>query len=320
MPTDGNAPTLGAGIGLQGARIGGGLFWRGVKGLRGLLDLTETRAASLRDDWASWDGVQTLKLDGFTYERVEGSMSVADRLKWLAKSTAAYAEDHKDSPDPAFDPQPYVQLAKVLRAQGARRGAAEVLVARERRQRKAERVLLAARRKTSGKAHRRWLGHKLLSPSDWLFGAVFGFGHKPARAVWWTLGLILVAGLLNLVAFSAGQFAPNSPVIMTSQAWLDAVAASKAEGAQESALALWLAGDAARDYETFTWWLYGIDLVLPFDTLGQEEAWRATTGKLAEGHLIGNLAFYSRWFFQIAGILLAAVGAAVLTGLVGRRD
>jgi len=50
--------------------------------------------------------------------------------------------------------------------------------------------------------------------------------------------------------------------------------------------------------------------------LGQEEAWRAS----ADRGPLGWAAFYTRWFFQIAGILIAAIGAAVLTGLVGRRD
>lgn len=66
----GKLPKLNAGIDLEGARIGGGLFRKSVAGARRLVDLTEARVGSLRDDWAAWDGVGTLKLDGFTYDRV----------------------------------------------------------------------------------------------------------------------------------------------------------------------------------------------------------------------------------------------------------
>ena len=125
--------------------------------------------------------------------------------------------------------------------------------------------------------------------------------------------LILAASALNCIAYHRGEFAPNDPVILTSRDWQ---AALDAAGANGLPLPIWLQSPSAQDYETFDPLLYGVDLVLPFDTLGQEEAWRASASRGPWGFA----AFYSRWFFQIAGIVIAAVGAAVLTGLVGRRD
>ena len=80
-------------------------------------------------------------------------------------------------------------------------------------------------------------------------------------------------------------------------------------------LLIWLEGPTAADYEQFDRWLYGLDLFLPLDALGQEAAWRPTTGR---GGWC-DLAFYSRWFFQWMGWIVTALAAAVLTGLVGRR-
>ncbi|MBF9048894.1 hypothetical protein GTA62_04375 [Roseobacter sp. HKCCD9010] len=35
---------------------------------------------------------------------------------------------------------------------------------------------------------------------------------------------------------------------------------------------------------------------------------------------LGDVAFYARSVFQVAGWIITAIGAAVLTGLVGRRN
>ncbi len=310
-PLQTRAPALDGGLDLEAATIGAGLFFQSVRGKRVYVDLKEARAASLRDDWAAWDGVQVLRLDGFTYDRVDGSMSVQQRLDWLEKAVGSMGK--KPEIGPSFDPQPHVQLAGVLRAQGNREGAARVLVDREKRQRAAAWTRAHDQLDGTWRAAGRSLKGDVAAFASAAFGVVFGYGHRPWRAAGWALALILLAGALNGVAFYTGQFAPNSAVIMTSPGWLQAVEASRVTDVP--ALELWLASDAARDYETFSWWIYGLDLVLPLDALGQEEAWRATTGSA-----LGNLAFYSRWAFQLAGILLAAVGAAVLTGLVGRRD
>lgn len=310
-PFGGQAPKLEAGVLFGGAKIGGGLFWKSVEGARKVVDLTEAKVGSLRDDWAAWDGVGELKLDGFQYDRVEGSMSVTRRLDWLGKACASMARPVEDGP--GFDPQPHVQLAKVLREQGNRDGASRVLVDREARQRRAEMARSHARLDGSVGAGFASLKDDAKAVFGWLFGILFGHGHRPMRAVVASLILIALAGLVNGIAFNKNQFAPNDAVILTSVEWQYAVTA---EGAEGHPLLLWRDSVAFQDYETFNAGLYGLDLFLPLDALGQEDAWRATTGRGGWG----NVAFYSRWFFQLSGIVIAAMGAAVLTGVVGRRD
>ncbi|MBF9046169.1 hypothetical protein LSUCC0031_03475 [Rhodobacterales bacterium LSUCC0031] len=304
---------LDAGLDMEAARVGHGFFWQNVTGARERLDLTEAHVGSLRDEWQSWAGCKTLILDGFRYDRLDGAMTVAQRLAWLGKADTARAAKTDAALAPAFEPQPYLQLANVLRAQGNRDGAAEIMVHREWRQRQAERRWLWMQN-NSPVGMRRWLFGTLLYPFSWLFGLVAGYGHRPARLLVVAAVLVIMAAVLAGAAYDAGQFAPNSPVILTSTAWQAALAAHAAGG--DMPLLIWLEGPTAADYEQFDRWLYGLDLFLPLDALGQEAAWRPTTGRGGWG----DLAFYSRWFFQGMGWIVTALAAAVLTGLVGRRD
>ncbi|MBC6437074.1 MAG: hypothetical protein GDA52_02790 [Rhodobacteraceae bacterium] len=305
------------GISFRSIRVRHGLNWKSVTGERRQVDLTEAHVGLLSDDMGSWTGVGTLKLSGFRYDRLEVSTSVTDRIKWLGQA------EHRDMPHGPgtadhlkgsdFDPQPHVHMATVLRKQGDREGATRILVDRERRQRRASWLRALARMDGTG-----WAGQEVLQvlkcPFDWVFGVTFGYGHRPMRALFCSIILISAASLLAGAAYHTGQFAPNSDIILTSEAWH---AALKAAEPDELPLTHWLEhAPEAQDYETFNPWLYGVDLFVPLDSLGQEAAWRPTTGR----GCLGNLAFYSRWFFQSAGWIITALAAAVLTGLVGRRD
>jgi hypothetical protein len=305
------------GINLESARIGHGFFWRKVTGARSVVDLTDARVGPLRDDRASWEGVGRLILDGFHYERIDGEMSVTDRIAWLGRARhrprphAPGVPDYLNGED--FNPQPHLRLAEVLRAQGDRSGAARVLVDREVRQRRASWWRAHARMDGTWRAGWLSMQEDFKRPLDFLFWLLAGYGHRPMRALFVSILLVILAAMLAGAAFDAGQFVPNSAVILTSVSWQEAIAAAGPGGGP---LPLWLAhAPEAADYETFNRWLYGLDLFLPLDALGQEAAWRPRTGEW-----LGNLAFYSRTFFQAAGWIITALAAAVLTGLVGRRD
>jgi len=209
----------------------------------------------------------------------------------------------------------------VLAAEGRRRDAARVRVVREHKLRRAEWQRACQTRHPLG----RWLGAAVKFGWDRLYGALFGYGHAPMRA------LIAVAGLITLTAlffgqvYALGQFAPNSAVILTSHDWLAAVARAEACAAGPPCvqpLHLWAGTPGlldpmppARDYESFSRWLYAIDLFLPLDTIGQTEAWAPSRDRGPWG----AVAYYARLPVQLAGWLIVALAAAVLTGLVGRQ-
>ena len=116
--------------------------------------------------------------------------------------------------------------------------------------------------------------------------------------------------------------APNSPVILASTDWRDAVTAFDAcdDGPRASCpvpLKVWSqTSPSAKDYETFSPWLYSADLFVPLVALGQEAAWAPTTTR----GVWGRVAYWARAPIQFAGWFFTAMVAAILTGLVGRRE
>ena len=81
-------------------------------------------------------------------------------------------------------------------------------------------------------------------------------------------------------------------------------------------LHLWNTTDTATDYETFSRGLYALDLFVPLDALGQENAWAPSKDRGA----LGWWAYYLRWAVQMSGWIITAVAAAALTGVIGRKE
>ena len=133
--------------------------------------------------------------------------------------------------------------------------------------------------------------------------------------------------------------APNSAVVLTSAEWLEAVAGACAavdwkmegwnalapvvdsaryigDGTCQQPLHRWLdSAGAAPDYETFNARLYALDLFVPIDALGQENSWAPSKDR----GWWGWFGYAMRMPIQMAGWIITAVGAAVVTGLIGRK-
>ncbi|WP_417713448.1 hypothetical protein [Pseudophaeobacter arcticus] len=113
---------------LQDTRAAG-FFWRDVTEISGKLDLNGAHFDTLVDDQESWERVTDLILVGLTYTHITNPGDTAKRLEWLGKGDTGNGE---------FSPQPYTQLAKVLRDLGHDRDARTVLVEGEVRHRRSE--------------------------------------------------------------------------------------------------------------------------------------------------------------------------------------
>ena len=154
------------------------LVWQNVALENGaVLNLDGASVGSLLDDPHSWPAPGKLSLDGFTYEH----LAVADapsRLRWLALQ-------------PEYHPQPYRQLAKVLREQGDEEGAIAVLVASE-----------DLRHASYGRASALWGG---------FLNATIGYGHRPLRTIGWSLLVILIGWPIVSAAKRAGVMRPTFP-------------------------------------------------------------------------------------------------------------
>ena len=173
-----------------------------------------------------------------------------------------------------------------------------------------------------------------------LFRWVFGYGHLPALVLWFVGGLWLFSVLLYSGVFLSGQMAPNSAVVLTSAEWLEAVAGACAavdwkmegwnalapvvdsaryigDGTCQQPLHRWLdSAGAAPDYETFNARLYALDLFVPLDALGQENSWAPSKDR----GWWGWFGYAMRMPIQMAGWIITAVGTAVVTGLIGRKE
>ncbi len=162
-------------VDFENARVKQAFIWRNLApGSQLRLNLVHASVGPIVDDEQSWPERGKLLLDGFVYQRIGGGPTdEVKRLEWLARQ-----------PD-GFIPQPYQQLAKVLREAGDDKGARKVLIAME----------------NSRLEH----GHQSVvqQVSQWLLWATVGYGYVPLRPLWY-LGFLV---LLGTSLFSWGHMA-----------------------------------------------------------------------------------------------------------------
>ncbi|NGN65848.1 oxidoreductase [Streptomyces sp. A7024] len=121
----------------------------------GRVVLSGAKVGNLADTYASWPSPGRLQMAGFAYEHLipTDRFPIAERLEWVAAATAEYS------------PEPYEQLANVLRRSGEDHDARRVLLAKHRRE-----------RETLGPAGKAW-GYL----QDW----AVAYGYRPTRAMLW---------------------------------------------------------------------------------------------------------------------------------------
>jgi hypothetical protein len=294
-------------LNLQNVVVKRELIWGDLKSVVGGVDLTSAHLSNLVDDAASWKKCGPLSLVGLTYDVLHGPINVQERLAWLEKGARSKGE---------FHPQPYEQLAKVLRESGHSSEAREVLVAKERLQRKAA---IDRRRNERLRSKKRWRNAKLRLRNgvatlvDCVFRWTVGYGYKPHYSLVTLAVLVSCAWLFSYAAWQTGDFAPNSDVILISEEWQ---AFANGPDAVSNPADVWSGmAQAGKDYETFHALAYAVDVVVPLVSLGQEAAWAPSTNRGWRGwHL-----WWLRWFLIGFGWIATAIGAAAVTGVI-RRD
>jgi len=121
----------GAAFNAQRLVVREGFIWRRLRDVAGAVDLTSAHVGDLWDDPESWALCEKIFLSGFIYDVLHGAIDVPERLDWLKTGAVGRRE---------FYPQPYEQLAKLLRDTGHRSDARAIMVAKEKEQRKASRA------------------------------------------------------------------------------------------------------------------------------------------------------------------------------------
>jgi hypothetical protein len=303
----------GEALNAQRLRVKGSIIWRNVMVLEGGINIDGAHVGDLVDDAASWpapDGTKArLILDGFTYNRISNFTDTQTRLDWLSAGTRRDGE---------FFPQPYAQLAKVLRAMGHDRSARTVIIEKEHllalEQYKADRAKAMALWSGDDSAHGDIGWHWCRRWGFWLWNElirrIVGYGYAPQYALYWTLAILTVLSLFYFVVWQAGGMVPNSPVVLNSADWVAALGADAAKPGPVWADTM----QSAAHYETFVSGFYAMDVFIPLINFGQEEAWTATT-KTTMGCIAFVVTFAAKGF----GWFITALGAAAITGII-RRD
>ncbi|MEM8692668.1 MAG: hypothetical protein AAGG57_12390 [Pseudomonadota bacterium] len=291
----------------QRMRVDQDLVWKNVSHKEGQVSLNGAHVEELSDHPDNWPGENEFVLDGFTYDRIKGKVSIAkERLDWL--SNGSHYEDR-------FYPQPYTQYAKFLRETGHDIEARKILTLREQLIREEGRKRLWNEWSFLATPLVLWL-----MVWDVVQRLVVGYGHKPFNSLFFLLCFWLIATALAHRAWQAGDFAPNAAPILVSEAW-QSVASEQANPAQA-----WAERDndgdgnrigykAGQDWATFNRYAYAADLVIPIIDLGQTDAWAPSTERGPWGRWLYQTGF----FLQIAGWIVTALGAAAITGII-RRD
>ena len=163
----------GSALNLRRASVSGPLRLESAV-LEGILDLTAAKTSSYQDNQESWP--QTLRLDGFVYDAIEGAPA-KERLQWLRRNEKGYS------------PQIYDQLASVYRRTGHDEDARRVLIAKQRR-RSAE-------------------GNRVGKIWGWLLYLTVGYGYRTWLAALWLIGL-LILGTWLFGSVYRGELTPTN--------------------------------------------------------------------------------------------------------------
>jgi hypothetical protein len=264
------------------ASIKGALFWtRLVNPERARLNLMNASAGALCDDERSWPSKGNLWLDGFVYGRISfGPRDARSRLDWLARQNS-------------FAPQPYRQLAKVLKEEGDDRGARKVLFEMEHRRREVE-------------------DHSFIQKAwSLILRCTVGYGYYPAKALKWLVVLALAGFFLFWVGYSGRSIVPTDK---------DAYACFRKDR------------QLPPHYERFHASMYSLENSFPLIKLGQVDRWqpdpnpqRSTSqaGEWMARHApcisFAGILRWFRWLQIIFGWVLATLGIAAVTGLVRKE-
>jgi len=258
------------GVSLASAVTKGTVAWTDVANAeRASLNLNYATAGAICDDKASWPGTGKLSIDGFVYQHVlSGLTDPRSRLAWLALQSP-------------FTPQPYRQLAQVMRNAGVDRAARRVLFTMEDRLWKEE-------------------GNFPVGWVRWPLGLVVGFGYYPLRALVGLLILVLLGWGVFAGANAAGALAPKD------QKAYDYFVAN---------------GHAPAYYEPLSPLAFSIENSLPLVKLGQIDYWQPNPQALERGSFFAStrLLFGFQRLQVLLGWILATLFVAGVTGIVQKN-
>jgi hypothetical protein len=270
-------------VNLVDAEINGYFIWKDVNSPEGMtLDLRSASISTLYDDANSWPGKGKLFLHGLVYNEIddEAPRDAESRIEWLRRQKGYW-------------PQPYEQLAEVLRKGGQDEDARKVLIA-----------------KNKDKARLTEL--KALSEKIWyrVLGPMIGYGYRPLNALWGVAAFVALGSFLFGIGYCRGLVTPQSESAYVKRS------TGTADGGTENR-------QLSDVYPRFNFLVYSFDTFVPLIDLHQAKYWlpNANRGfnllsiKGFSLHIGGLLRLYL-WIHLTMGWALSMLLVVGLTGLV----
>ena len=266
-------------VNLLGAKIGGIFIWTGIFSPEEVtLDLRSARIGTLFDDKRSWPQSGNLFLNGLVYDKFDdrAPIDANSRINWLGRQ-----------PKRNFLPQPFEQLAAILRKDGHDEDAKKILITKSKDKAKFSKLTF-------------W-------EKFWyhFFGKIIGFGYRPRGAFF--IGLFIVA--IGFGIFAAGY--KSDAIIPTKK--LEYVSDTCKQGNLVS-----------KGYPKFNPLIYSLDVFIPLVDLQMASYWMPDAERIGEFRILKNIklpidgsSLYTYfWIHIILGWVLTTLWVVGLTGLI----
>ncbi len=249
------------------------LVWAGARVTNNtVLTLRSTKLAVLRSDNKTWPKPENVTLDELVYGRLNdfGGIDSGRLLDWLALQ-----------PTDQFYPQPFEQLALVLRAMGFEKDAREVMIAKNSRRSDFTKSFTGP-----------WVWYNVVGP-------LIGYGYRPGYAFGWSLLFIALGAGLFWAGYRADVIVPTKPGGYATYGGTPDPAGSTRPR-------------FSPDYPKFNAFVFSLESFTPLLRLDQSSNWapnahRGTAGRLLRIYL---------WCHIIAGWVLTSLWVGSVTGLV----
>lgn len=291
------------------------------------IDLRSTKVSTVTDIKTNWLPTSKALLDGFSYERfhVEGTLTVADWIRWLHRDgqqrktfwhrlygriiamplntrrwLVRAARRMKSLPEKdevqarRFTPQPYEQLAAVLRKMGHERDARHVMIEKNLDRARSTRVFRQG-----------WWWYNC-------FGRLIGYGYEPWRAFAGSVALVLFGTFLFQVGAEHGLMSPAKESAYVKKNGALIIVDTQVN--EERKL--------SEEYPPFNEFVYSLESFTPLLKLDQSANWTPNSNRDAfqigpyTFPLSGGFLRYYLYFHIVMGWLLTSLWVGAVTGLV----
>lgn len=236
--------------------------------------------------------IKKLVLDGLTYNHLSGEkLDSKTLLQWLEKMPK---EDN-------FKPQPYKQLAKVLRNMGHNEDA--------------NNIMIECNDIITGKSEN-WFMKKLKQ----IYGFTAGYGYKPMRVIFSMFTVWLFCSLFYWNASKVAVFAPSNPLVfqkkdfyqcnveLTGTSLFDMFNWKKYSSSNN-----WIDSKVDGEYTTFNPFMYSLDVILPIVDLQVEKDWGQYIS--SNNGTLNDVTRWLMWFEILFGWIYSLILVAILSGL-----